>query len=94
MSSAFKRVVCPEPILCFYINRTHQTQVARFVNAPNQLCDRIMRPNEHLLFEAHPGELLNVYCLNANGTTLLHSFSCNELSVSHELIEKMLRWLS
>lgn len=94
MSFIFNRGNRPEPVLCFYINRTQQTQLVRFVKASNQLCDRFMRPDEHLLFEASPEATLDVYRPNAEGTTLIRSLSCDELSVSHELIEKMLRWLS
>ncbi|MDX2232624.1 MAG: DUF1830 domain-containing protein [Leptolyngbyaceae cyanobacterium bins.349] len=94
MSFARQRVSLPEPILCFYINRTPHTQLARFVKASQYNRDRVVRPNEHLLFEAAPGTVLEIHMLTEESTTLLNSFSCKELKVSNELIETMLRWLA
>ena len=94
MSFAADYIGCPEPMLCFYINRTHQTQVARFCPVSPKACDRIIRPNEHLLFEALPGANLEIYTLVSDHTTLINSFCCKDLKVSNELIENMLRWLS
>jgi hypothetical protein len=92
MLFARQYVSSSEPMLCFYINRTPQTQLARFVKASQD--DRVVRPNEHLLFEAVPGAILEIHVLTAESTTLVNSFSCRDLKVSNELIETMLRWLA
>ncbi|MDX2239521.1 MAG: DUF1830 domain-containing protein [Leptolyngbyaceae cyanobacterium bins.302] len=93
MSFASSCVRSSEPCLCFYINRSQQTQIAKFVNASVPRRDRIIRPNEHLLFEAPPAEILEIYVLASDQPLMLTSLSCRELIVNPELIESMLRWL-
>lgn len=94
MSFASPCITFSEPLLCFYINRTLQTQIARFTPACDRVHDRLVRPTEHLLFEALPGAALEIYVLTAERTKLLHTLDCRDLTVSNELIENMLRWLS
>jgi hypothetical protein len=94
MSFASSCIAFSEPLLCFYINRTHETQIARFTRGSKQSHDRLVRPNEHLLFEALPGEMLEIYVLTVDRTMLLRTLDCRDLTVSTELIENMLRWLS
>lgn len=83
-----------DPILCFYINKTPQTQVARFATLGGRVCDRIIRPDEHLLFDAYPGSILEIHLLTSEHTRLITSFQCQDLKVSNDLIETMLRWLA
>lgn len=97
MSSVPRCVALSDSILCFYVNKTTQTQVARFTTDTRQECDRLIRPEEHVLFEAQPGSKIDIYVLKScqvlEQALLLNSFSCQELAVSHELIETMLRWV-
>ncbi len=81
-------------MLCFYKNKSTQTQVVRFTQTGNKLCDRIIRPKEHVLFEAEPQAVLEIHQLTANHTLLLKTFPCRDLKVSNELIETMLQWLA
>jgi len=94
MSLAAQCVGLPDPILCFYINKTLQTQIVRFVTKDGIPCERIIRSTEHLLFEASPNASLEVHALTSKNTILLTSFSCKDLKVSNDLIETMLQWLA
>lgn len=94
MSFASACIASSEPIFCFYINRTSETQIGRFVDSLTQKPDRLIRPNEHLLFEAIPSEVLEIHQFTSGGMALFQSLSCKELRVSNDLIENMLHWLS
>lgn len=81
-------------MLCFYQNKSAQTQVARLTQPASLFCDRIIRPKEHVLFEAEPQSILEIHQLTADHTLLLKTFPCQDLKVSNELIETMLQWLA
>lgn len=83
-----------DPILCFYINKTPQTQVVRLDQNGGYPCDRIMRPNEHLLFEADPDAILEIHRLIGDHALQRTLLPCKDLRVSNDLIETMLRWLA
>jgi hypothetical protein len=94
MSSASLCIASSDPILCFYINKTSQVQVVRLDQTGRQACDRIMRPNEHLLFEAAPDAVLEIHRLIGDQSLQLTRLPCKDLRVSNDLIETMLRWLA
>lgn len=66
-------------ILCYYENVTSQVQVARIANIPNWLFERVVFPQQRLLFEALPEALLEVR--NSSNTSLLDEIPCPRLQV-------------
>jgi hypothetical protein len=48
------------PILCSYINVTSKIQVIRIINSPHLQLERIVFPQEHLMFEAVPEAKLEI----------------------------------
>jgi hypothetical protein len=66
-------------ILCYYENATSQVQIARIVNIPNWLFERVVFPRQRLLFEALPEALLEVR--NSTSTSLLDQIPCLRLQV-------------
>lgn len=64
-------------ILCYYENATSQVQIARIANIPNWLFERVVFPQQRLLFEALPEALLEV----RTNTSLLDQIPCLRLQV-------------
>lgn len=68
-------------ILCYYENATTQVQIARIVNIPNWLFERVVFPRQRLLFEALPDALLEVRISTTASTSLLDQIPCLRLQV-------------
>ena len=69
-------------ILCYYVNLTNQIQRACISNTPNGLYERVVFPQQRLLFEAVTGALLDVYVCSPGGETLLDRIPCLALKVN------------
>lgn len=70
-----------ERILCYYVNSTSQLQKARVSNIPNWDFERVVFPNQRLLFEATPHALLEIHLCSMAGETLLKQIPCDRLQV-------------
>lgn len=69
-------------ILCSYANVTNQIQIARIANIPSWYFERVVFPQEYLLFEAPPDARLEIYRGGDSGTTLLwDQIECDRLQV-------------
>lgn len=81
-------------ILCFYANRTAQTQVICSSNILNGYFERVIFPGRSLLFHALPEALLEIYTLTPTHTIRTEGILCEELKVSDEIIASLLSRLS
>lgn len=69
-------------ILCSYANMTDQIQIARITNIPGWYFERVVFPQEYLLFEAPPEAQLEIYCGGNSGAALLwDKRECDRLQV-------------
>lgn len=71
----------PHRILCYYANTSNQLQIARIKNIPGWRFERLIFPQERLLFEALPEALLEIYAITAAIATPLKHLSCAQLRV-------------
>jgi hypothetical protein len=84
MTSVFTPLPCnlTNRILCYYVNTTTQIQKAKILTIPNWLFERVIFPDQRLLFEAIPDALLEIHSCAASGETLLSKIPCLRLQVS------------
>lgn len=69
-------------ILCSYANITDQVQIARITNIPGWYFERVVFPQEYLLFEALPDAQLEIYSSGNSGDPLLwDTRACDRLQV-------------
>ncbi len=73
------------PILCYYVNSTHQIQLARITNLPNVCFEKLVFPQQRLMFEALPEAILEIHTGLVPNTILSHKISCNHLRVREEV---------
>lgn len=72
-------------ILCYYVNPTPQTQIARIANIPNWYFERVVFPGERLLFEAFPEAELEIYSYQLPTAILIDKCRCNFLRVREQI---------
>lgn len=69
-------------ILCSYVNLTSRIQVARISNIPSWYFERVVFPQEHLMFEAPQEGVLEIYQHEAtSGIVLWDRLECDRLQV-------------
>lgn len=79
-------------ILCYYINDARMIKIARITNVPNWYFERVVFPEERLLFEALPEAQLEIYVTNFSTVALVEITTCDRLAVKvHRPVEKALR---
>jgi hypothetical protein len=66
-------------ILCIYKNATPHIQVIRIANIPDWYFEKVIFPQEQLLFEALPEAELEIYAGTAWGATLVEKIYCSQL---------------
>ncbi|ELS02223.1 protein of unknown function (DUF1830) [Xenococcus sp. PCC 7305] len=64
--------------LCCYVNRTDQIQIVRISNIDEWYFEKVIFPQQRLLFDALPEAELEVYSKNSSETTRI---SCEGLLV-------------
>lgn len=69
------------PVLCYYKNTTRKIQVARISNLSNWRFERLVFPEEQLLFEAVPEAELEIHTTTQTGATLSEKILCSRLQV-------------
>lgn len=72
-------------ILCYYVNRTHQIQMARIANLPKCKFEKVVFPQQRLMFEALPDAILEVHTFRNNKLILSNQIGCKFLSVQEEI---------
>lgn len=68
-------------ILCYYINETADTQIIRMVSDPAYHFERIVFPQERVLFEAFSNSYLEIHEPFPDGTRITRS-ECRLLQVN------------
>ena len=71
--------------LCHYRNQTPKIQVARIGNIPPWYFEKVIFPQEHLLFFAPPAALLEIYTHETATTILSERIFCDRLVVLSEM---------
>lgn len=77
-----------ERILCCYVNGTRKMLIARIANIPNWWFERMIFPEERLLFEAPPNAQLEIHRNTGRGTTLSDSIPCTYLRINEKSTSK------
>ena len=70
-------------ILCSYQNRTSTVQIIRITNIPHWYFERVIFPQELLLFEALPEAVLEIYSSDEMTMILRDRFLCDSLKVKY-----------
>ena len=66
-------------VLCCYINRTDKIQIARIANIEQWYFERVIFPQQRLLFDAPPEAELEIHANNREETTRIR---CENLLVN------------
>ena len=69
-------------IFCSYINATRQIQIARIANSSSWYFERVVFPEQRLLFEALPNAQLEVHTYIIPNTTLSDKILCARLQIN------------
>lgn len=72
----------PDQILCYYINQTAQIQCICFSGIAKQLFERLIFPQQRILFEASPDILLEISSCSSSGETRIEQIPCWQLKVN------------
>lgn len=73
-------------ILCYYANFTNQIQVIRIENIPNWYFERVIFPEQRLMFEARPEAVLEIHTGMVAGAILSDKIPCYVLRVIEEVM--------
>ena len=68
-------------ILCIYFNHSNQIIIARISNISEWYFERVVFPEEKLLFEALPEAYLEIYRGDQNEAILSKKFPCSKLQI-------------
>ncbi|MEQ8756640.1 MAG: DUF1830 domain-containing protein [Coleofasciculus sp. G1-WW12-02] len=71
-------------ILCYYTNPSKQIQIIRITDIPNWHFDRVLFPQQRLLFEAIPYAHLDVYKNRVGAVDLVTKILCDFLQVQDQ----------
>jgi hypothetical protein len=71
-------------ILCYYFNASSEMQILKLTNSPSLNYDRVVVPQERLLFEAFPNSFLEIHRKTFTGTDLVDKVRCQSLQVLNE----------
>ncbi|HBQ99796.1 MULTISPECIES: DUF1830 domain-containing protein [unclassified Roseofilum] len=70
-------------LVCSYKNGTESIQIARITNIPNWYFERVVFPQEYLLFEAPPSAHLEIYQGHEpENVKLVTEILCDRLCIS------------
>ena len=69
-------------VLCCYVNQSDRIQVARITNIPNWYFERVVFPQQRLVFEAVPQALLEIHCGMMASAILSDTIPCERLCVN------------
>lgn len=71
----------PTRILCFYSNATPRLQIVRIVNIPNFHFERVVFPQQRLMFDAVPTAQLEIQTFQGDGAIVTKLIACDRLRV-------------
>ncbi len=66
-------------VLCHYVNKTKQLQVARISNIPGWRLEQVMVPGQQLVFKALSNARLEVYANQSGVVTQIKEILCANL---------------
>ena len=69
-------------VLCCYVNPSDRIQVARITNIPNWYFERVVFPQQRLVFEAVPQALLEIHSGMMASAILSDTIPCERLCVN------------
>ncbi len=69
------------PVLCCYVNNTSGIQIARITNIPNWYFERVVFPQQRLVFEAIPQALLEIHSGMMASAILSDTIPCKRLCI-------------
>ena len=72
-------------IICSYINATNFIQIVRITNITNWYFERVVFPQQHLLFEALPDAQLEIYTSEIVTAMKTDKIKCESLQI-HEAV--------
>lgn len=72
-------------LICGYINTTRFIQIVRITNIANWYFERVVFPQQRLLFEALPNALLEIHTSETATAILMDKIKCEFLQI-HEAI--------
>lgn len=75
-------------ILCCYINNAHRIKIARISNISDWYFERVVFPEEKLLFEALPEAQLEIYVTNFSTVALVEITTCARLAVKNSQVQQ------
>ncbi|MFB2894500.1 DUF1830 domain-containing protein [Aerosakkonemataceae cyanobacterium BLCC-F50] len=71
-------------LLCYYANPTQQIQIIRITNIPNWRFEKVVFPQQRLMFEAFPEAILEVHTGFMGSAILLDEIPCHLLCIKQE----------
>lgn len=72
-------------ILCYYFNPSSEMQILKLKNSPGSKYEKVVFPQQRLLFEAFPNSFLEVHRNTFTGTDLVDKVRCQSLQVLNEV---------
>lgn len=72
-------------ILCYYVNSSKQIQIIRITNIPNWYFEKVVFPQQGLMFEALPEAVLEIYTGVMPTGLLSDKIWCHQLQVQEEM---------
>jgi len=71
-------------VLCCYTNHTKRVQIARIPNVPSCYFERVVFPEQQLLFEVPLEALLEIHTSSIMSAILTDRISCSHLQVENQ----------
>ncbi|MFB2923560.1 MULTISPECIES: DUF1830 domain-containing protein [Aerosakkonema] len=78
-------------ILCYYANPTNQIQVIQITNIANYYFEKIVFPQQRLMFETFPEALLEIHTVTIASSILSDKIPCHLLWVKEEVNRLLLQ---
>ncbi|HEY9878847.1 MAG TPA: DUF1830 domain-containing protein [Leptolyngbyaceae cyanobacterium] len=67
--------------LCHYYNSTDQLKILRYPGPNQDYLEQVVFPHERSLFEANPGDQLEIYTCGLTGCILSEQIKCDRILV-------------
>lgn len=74
-------------ILCHYANPTEKIQIIQITNIPNWYFEKVVFPQQRLMFEAFPEALLEIHTGVQANAIVTQQIQCQFLSVNEKVTQ-------
>lgn len=71
-------------ITCYYFNASREIQIIKLTNTPEFAYNKVVLPQQRVLFEALPNSFLEVHRQTFTGTDLVDKVRCQSLQVLNQ----------